>query len=261
MAMLAIKWKPDTVDYSGWFASSKQDGYRAIWTGVRLQSRHGRAYVAPDWFTRRFPSDIALDGELLVPGADFEAHGALLRHNISDPVWDVVEFRCFAMPDSGHKFQDVIPLMQRYHGHGPIRVLAQQVIASNTDAWEMATQIIADGGEGLVLRHPDSKYVNTRTPDLVKIKATSRALAEIVGRTIGTGRNSKRIGAYVCRFLDDNTEGEYVSDDLRNTTDTFNIGGLTDDMRENPLPTGTVITVGYQNLTRYRLPRFPRLIL
>jgi DNA ligase-1 len=254
-AMLAKKWSPKKVDYTGWFGSEKIDGYRALWDGQSLKTRNDNTYSAPASFTKHFPENMALDGELLIPGEGFEAHGALRRKDSSDHIWQKVRFYAFAMQDSGAPFSEVVRRMQRYDGNGPIIVLKQEKVGSNADAQERADAIIAEGGEGLMLREPSSVYAGKRSSDLVKIKVRDIAAAIIVGHTKGKGRNNARLGAYVCRFVEDED-----TDDDRNLVETFNVGGVTDAERENPRALGEIVTVGYQNLTKNGKPRFPRLV-
>lgn len=256
-AMLATKWSPTKVDYTGWFGSEKLDGYRAIWDGRTLTTRNNNPYSAPEMFTRHFPEDIALDGELVIPGVGFEVHGALRRKDSSDPVWKNVRFYAFAMQGSGTPFSQVVRRLQRYDGNGPIIVLKQERVRSNADAQEQAYEIIANGGEGLMLRNPASVYVGKRSPDLVKIKGSDNANAVIVGYKQGNGRNKDRLGAYICRFVV--AEGGRTDDD-RNIIDTFNVGGISDAERETPQSIGEVVIVAYQNLTKNGKPRFPRLV-
>jgi DNA ligase-1 len=250
-----------TKDYTGWLASSKMDGYRAIWNGHNLYTRNGILYVTPVHFTRQFPRGIALDGELCIPGFDFESHSKLLRKEANSPVWKVVEFHVFAMPNSTLPFSAVVRTLRQYHNRGPIRVLRQTTVRNNFHVKSLFDAIIADGGEGIMLRNPESIYVDGRTSDLVKLKQLYTATAVIVAYSQGKGRNSNRIGAYVCRFVIADGKSRQSSDDDRNLNETFHIGALSDAMRDTPLAIGTNITVQYQNLTRYKLPRFPHMLL
>ena len=258
MVILAKQWNPTKIDYSGWYASIKQDGYRAIWTGGYLQSRNGIYYNTPKWFTRYFPINVSLDGELFIPGATFEEHGALRRSNSTDQIWKRVEFHVFDIPKSNKQFKQNYKKLQKFDNHGPIRVLHQQKVHDNVHARRLADDIISGGGEGLMLRNPASIYVDKRTSDLVKIKDVRRASAVIVGHTSGKGRNWNLVGAYVCRFI--NEDSKHSSDDNRSLTNTFKVGNLSDDMRNTPLKVGTIIDVLYQSLTRKNTPRFPRML-
>ena len=100
----------------------------------------------------------------------------------------------------------------------------------------------AAGGEGLMLRRPQSPYTVGRTRDLLKVKMFKDAEAVVMKHLPGTGKHTGRLGALLVR--------------LPNGKE-FSIGsGLTDAQRDNPPPIGATITFKYQNLTKAGIPRF-----
>ena len=104
-------------------------------------------------------------------------------------------------------------------------------------------RIEALGGEGVMLRQPDSPYVAGRSPTLLKIKRFKDAEARVVGHEPGRGRHKGRLGALLVE----------IPSGVR-----FAVGtGLTDGHREMPPAIGAVITYRYQELTDAGVPRFP----
>ena len=61
--------------------------------------------------------------------------------------------------------------------------------------------ITEKGGEGLMLKDPNSYYENKRTNKLLKIKHFHDAEAEIVDHLKGKGKYENVLGAYLCKNL------------------------------------------------------------
>jgi predicted DNA-binding WGR domain protein len=62
-----------------WWMSEKLDGLRAVWDGTKFLSRGGNTFYAPTEFTKDFPSDIILDGELFCGRGNFDVASSLVR--------------------------------------------------------------------------------------------------------------------------------------------------------------------------------------
>lgn len=99
------------------------------------------------------------------------------------------------------------------------------------------------GGEGLMLRDPESIYEGKRSNTLLKVKTSMDSEATVIEHMLGTGKYKNQIGA------------------LKVQTDqgvTFSIGvGLNAKMRKDPPKVGTRITYIYYGLTDDGKPRFP----
>jgi DNA ligase-1 len=108
--------------------------------------------------------------------------------------------------------------------------------------------ILSQGGEGMMIRRPESKYVGKRSNDLLKYKPTFDSEAKIIGYEKGTGKNKDKLGAFLVRDLKTGKE--------------FKVGsGITDEQRENykkTHPLGTIITYLYTSFTKDGIPRHPR---
>jgi DNA ligase-1 len=59
----------------------------------------------------------------------------------------------------------------------------------------MLVEVIAKGGEGVMLRDPESKYEGKRSDKLLKVKKFDDAEATVIGHEKGTGRCSGMLGA------------------------------------------------------------------
>ncbi len=104
-------------------------------------------------------------------------------------------------------------------------------------------RVEALGGEGLMVRRPESRYEVGRSLTLLKIKTFHDDEARVLGHLKGAGRHKGRLGALFVE-LADGTQ--------------FSVGtGFSDAEREAPPPVGSVITFRYQELSDGGVPRFP----
>jgi DNA ligase-1 len=125
--------------------------------------------------------------------------------------------------------------------------LLYQAVCDGTDSLRAElTRIEALGGEGLMLRQPDSLYEAGRSSTLLKVKTFHDADAVVIGHQPGKGRHKGRLGAVLVA--------------LANGTP-FCVGtGFSDAQREKPPAIGSVITFRYQELTDGGVPRFPSFV-
>jgi DNA ligase 1 len=99
------------------------------------------------------------------------------------------------------------------------------------------------GGEGLMLRQPNSRYAAGRSLTLLKVKRFLDSEARVVGHEGGKGRHKGRLGALLVE----------LANGVR-----FAVGtGLSDAEREQPPSVGSFITFRYQELSDGGVPRFP----
>jgi DNA ligase-1 len=106
-------------------------------------------------------------------------------------------------------------------------------------------EVVAAGGEGLVLHRADAPYQVGRSDALLKLKPVQDADAVVVGHLPGQGKYQGRTGALKVR----DAKGRE-----------FLIGsGLTDAQRGSPPPLGSTVSYRWRGLTRSGLPRFASL--
>lgn len=107
-------------------------------------------------------------------------------------------------------------------------------------------EVLAESGEGMMLRDPKSPYEFRRTKTMLKVKEFHDDEAVVLGKEKGSGRLSNMMGALVCK----NKAGT-----------TFKVGsGFTDKQRRNPPKKGTQITYRYFEMTKENKPRFPTFV-
>jgi DNA ligase-1 len=242
--LLANVWDP-SIDPTGWWMSEKYDGLRGYWDGRQLWSRKGKLIHAPDYFLAELPRDIALDGELWIGRGQFEETTSTVLSETPDARWKSVHFMVFDAPQAKGTFEErmqflqaTLPKRNRF-----AKVVAQVRCKGTVQLLVERDRIVGLGGEGLMLRQPESEYEPARSPTLLKVKLYDDAEATVVAHQLGEGKFAGKLGSLRVR-TDDGKE--------------FSIGsGFTDAQRESPPSVGTVITYRFRGLTAKGLPRFP----
>lgn len=240
--LLAKNWAGS--DPASWWMSEKLDGVRAVWDCRTLSTRTGQRIHAPQWFIDALPSGEPLDGELWSGRGQFQNTVGVVRSHTAGDAWRSIRFAAFDAPMALGGFEDrQAALLEAVGTGGTVFALPQQRCESHSHMLEELARVEAEGGEGLMLREPGSRYERKRSGTLLKVKTFRDAEATVVGYESGTGRNAFCVGALVAR-LQDGTEFRISS-------------GLTDALRREPPKVGTLITFKFQELTDGGVPRFP----
>lgn len=236
-----------TANPADYWISEKYDGVRAIWNGHDLRFRSGRPVPAPAWFIAGLPEQ-ALDGELWLGRDRFDELSAIVRK--AEPVdaeWREVKYMIFELPGAPGTFTDRIVALRSIIATSSLpnlQAVPQFRIGDRKLLKRRLTEIVAVGGEGLMLHRADALYHGGRSDDLLKLKPFEDAEARVVGHEPGKGRFVGLTGALRMEMPDGKR---------------FRIGsGLADAVRRNPPPVGSLVTYRYQSLTPKGLPRFPR---
>ncbi len=243
--LLAERYR-DGIDVSNYWISEKLDGVRAVWDGRVLRFRSGNPVPAPQWFLDGLPAE-ALDGELWLARGRFDELSAIVRRKAPvDAEWRHVRYMVFEIPGAGGNFTERVARIQA-------------VVAGARQAWLMAIpqfrladvaalkkklgEIVRAGGEGLMLHRADAAYETGRSATLLKLTPWLDAEAVVVGHIPGKGRHAGRLGALRMEMPDGRR---------------FSLGsGLSDALRGDPPPLGTLVTYRYRELTPNGMPRFP----
>ncbi len=241
--MLAHTWNPQR-DIRGWWMSEKLDGIRGYWTGSQLISRAGNVLTAPPWFTENFPP-VALDGELWSGRQQFEKIASIVRRKTPHESWKTVRYMIFDAPQAAGGFARRLDFARQWfqqHPNPHVTIVEQEICQNEAHLRQKLAAIEALGGEGLILRKPQSPYTVGRSHDLLKVKTFQDAEAVVMQHLPGSGRNAGRLGALLV--------------ELPNGMQ-FAIGtGFSDAERDNPPPIGSTITFKHQGFTASGIPRF-----
>jgi DNA ligase-1 len=144
----------------GFLMSEKFDGWRVMVSGGRLVTRGGNFLDAPDWFTAGLPDGI--DCELHPGRGNFHSIQGRMRdgwRGLQLMVFDCVMDRAFRKRLAYLKtlaLPSHCELVPHIRCEGTVHLI------------EFADQIVANGGEGAVVRNPRAPYVAGRSEDVLR---------------------------------------------------------------------------------------------
>lgn len=229
-------------EINGWVMSEKLDGVRGFWDGKQLLSRQGLPLAPPDYFTKDFPP-FAIDGELFSERGKFEEISATVR-SANPKGWYKLKLHVFDVPNAEGDLFARLQVLQHYLTERPnpyIQIMEQIPVKDKAHLTAFFDEIQQLGGEGVVVRNPNSPYIHGRSAQILKLKAVNDEECTVVAHHKGKGKYADKLGAITC----ENQRGR------------FRIGsGFKDKDRENPPPIGTSITYKYRGLTANGKPRF-----
>lgn len=283
-AMLAKEYNlgDPKVDVKGKIASEKLDGYRAIYEGSEDQfmSRQEKPFNSPDWFTMAFPKRV-LDGELWIGRDNFQGMGVVRKKEPNDEEWMNVTYQVYDLIDSKEPFfkrvKELKRLVKLVQGRWkvmrkdlsypfntiscPLVFVEQIPVKSQEHLKEMYDEILAKGGEGIMLKDPNCDYeFGKRSSNLLKVKPNFDAEAVIVEYKKGKkgSKYEDDLGAFKCKPLLNHDTYMSIDEDENHE---FSISGMDDKVRVNykkTHPIGTIITYQYSGKTDKGAPRFAR---
>lgn len=226
----------------GWVMSEKLDGVRGFWDGKQLLSRQGLPLSPPDYFIKNFPP-FAIDGELFSERGKFEEISATVR-SANPKGWYKLKLHVFDVPNAEGDLFRRLAFLENYlkeYPDLPIQIIKQIPIKDKSHLNAFFSEIQQLGGEGIVVRNPNSPYIQGRSAQILKLKAVDDEECVVVAHHKGKGKYADKLGAITC----ENQRGK------------FRIGsGFKDKDRENPPPIGSMITYKYRGLTNSGKPRF-----
>lgn len=253
-----------------WFNRAK-DSREYICSG--LWSRLGKTFAAPKWFLDKLPEH-PLDGELFLGRGLFnKCVGIVKKHVPVESDWANMKYMPFDIPgyrdflDMGqikgagytHLFtgQDfpwltgrampfVMNVAKLMELGGVEQVqLPPKLSEATLMMYEKYHEVVAAGGEGIMLRDPLSRWTPQRSNKLLKVKPENKGQAIVVGFNDGLGKYTGMVGSLQCRDTKTNVP--------------FDLSGMTDIQRvPGYFKLQQVIDYVYTELTPAGVPRFPR---
>lgn len=243
--LLAQPWQAGT-DLADWWVSEKYDGVRGFWDGSALRTRGGERIAAPLWFTAGWPAT-PLDGELWAGRGGFEqAQSTVARQSPDDAAWRRLRYMVFDLPAHPGTFDERLPALRATVAaidQPWVVAVPQQRVASAARLQALLREVVAGGGEGLMLHRGSSPYRAGRGDALRKLKPHDDAEARVIAHLPGRGRHAGRLGALWVQT----PEGRR-----------FALGsGFTDAQRADPPPVGSWVTYRHRGVhPGSGLPRF-----
>lgn len=274
---ISLGCKMQTIPYCNYEPYMEDKISSGLWT------RNGKPIYAPDSFIKHLPTGYILDGELIGVGGymKFEDIISICRNEdrnsdswgkIEYNVFDVIPRNMFLRPRvimdrekhwsiRDHKYvglSDKGPLgctlyQHRYElltsleiGQNYWKVIHQNIIhySKYTTILEFLERAICNGYEGIMLRNPNSLWLDIRSNNLCKLKPSYDDEGVVVKTQPGTNRLKGKIGALI----------------LQTKYGLVKIGtGLTDVQRSiSPSEwKGKTVKYYYKELTKKGVPRHP----
>lgn len=233
------------IDVKQYLVSEKLDGVRAIWDGKKLTSRQGNIINAPAWFIKDLPNT-PLDGELWLARGQFDALSGAVRKDIPiDAEWQNISYQIFELPNAQGDFnaraKRIVKIVDQANlTH--LKAVAQFHVKNEAELNKKLKQVVANGGEGLMLHRADAAYITGRSDVLLKLKLLLDAEAIVIAHLPGKGKYVGKLGALLVE----------AQDGIR-----FKLGtGFSDAQRENPPAIGSLVTYTYRDKTKNGKPKF-----
>jgi len=225
--------------------SEKYDGVRALWDGRVLRHRSGRPVAAPRSFLAALPAE-PLDGELWLGRGRFDSLSAIVRTaSPREADWARVRYMVFELPGAAGSFAErAVRLAEVAKASTSAQLVAapQERVADRPALARRLESVVAAGGEGLMLHLASASVGVGRSNLLMKLKPHLDAEAVVIATKPGAGKYRGAVGALEVETADGRR---------------FLVGsGLSDGLRRDPPPPGSVITYRYRELTSTGLPRF-----
>lgn len=236
--------KPKTYDgtqkINNWLMSEKLDGIRAFWNGKELLTRNGHKIYAPIWFTQNFPP-FELDGELWTKRDDFATVQSIVLDKYPSNEWKKVTYNIFEVPHSKGDFTTRLKKAHRWflkNKNPYINVIAQKICKTKNDLELFLKEIIAQNGEGVILKNPNTEYFEGRSSHILKVKEYK----DMEGKIVAIDYLNRKMKSLIV--------------ELKNGV-VFKLGnGFTKALRRDPPKVGSIVTFKYYGLTKKNKPRF-----
>ncbi|GBE03857.1 DNA ligase [bacterium BMS3Abin09] len=235
----------DNIDVSGWLMSEKFDGVRGYWDGEKLLSKNGIPFNPHVDFIKNLP-DFPIEGEIWGGHNTFEKTSGIVRKQKTHNGWLDLKFAVFDVPGAAGGIEERLNIARQWFRENPSHyafVITQKKVRDIGHLKEELLRVEEMGGEGLIVRKPDTLYTKGRSPEILKVKSYYDMEAVVIDHIDGEGRNLGILGSLLVE-LPDKTR--------------FKIGtGFSDEERKYPPPVGSTITFKYYGFYKSGVPRFP----
>lgn len=241
------------------YVQPKLDGIRCVTDGQMFWSRNGKEFSTWNTHHLRQPKRLPflVDGEFMIrDGGDFEDLSSIARRH-KHPACEELELNVFDMM-AAQPFEWRIAQVKRVlaglEDATSWRFVPTTIVKNVHDIDLMYRRYLQWGREGAMVRSAAGLYVSSRTMDLLKYKPLKSKEFEIVDILEAKGKD-KRTPVFVC------WTGKGKIDDVKNWFRVRPMGTTSQRKsmwydKENIF--GQMLTVEFQNLTKYGKPRFPR---
>lgn len=240
------------------YSQPKLDGIRCIAKANGLFSRTGEKilscpHIEEDLasFFKKYPN-IKLDGELYNHKMKdkFEEIASAVRKtkNIDAKLTkDTVFYHVYDVSMKG-PFESRTEFLGALENIACVHLVRTDLVKSQDELDDLYGEYLAEGYEGQMIRTPKSEYQNKRTKDLIKRKEFIDEEFKIVDVMEGLGNWS----GYAKHLVVTSSDGREFKTGMRGDQEF-----LKKMLVEKKDYVGSDVTVRYQNLSSYGIPRFP----
>lgn len=118
-------------------------------------------------------------------------------------VWDQIPLEC-AVPGGkyGASYQQRLTTLEVQLGGEYIRMIDTRVVPSMDQALDHYREMLADGKEGTILKHPGGLWRDHTSKHQVKLKLEADCELKVVGFEPGKGKNAVTFGSLICESSD-----------------------------------------------------------
>lgn len=226
--MLAKKWDEERYHFKGKkiFIQEKYDGNRCIsWKedGVwKFQSRRGKP-LNVNFDMESFAGDIGMvfDGEVLTKRGDFNKASGIISSKDNDK--DQLTYVIYDIIDPELTYEERKLLLDKLHDTEKVKIaptLASGIYVGATnptekgqlselEIYDILTDMVGQGAEGIIVRIGDGLYENKRSLNLLKYKLVQTMDMKCTGWVPGTGKYEGMIGALTAELTTD--KGEHIT--------------------------------------------------
>lgn len=227
-----------------------EDGVCTLWSRTR-KPIYSLPHIVAE-IEKNFKGNITLDGEAYNHKykANFEEITSLVRQEVPHAKCTEVQYHVYDLVNND-SFKDRTVALKKVFDSSTftyLQYVMTEVVPTEDDVSEFFTKYRDLGYEGAMLRNVGGMYHNKRSADLIKVKEMQDAEFEIVGIDEGRGKLAGHVGSFVCKT---------ASGDTFNAKMSGNLGRLKEFFNDHSLWEGKTLTVQFQDLTAYGIPRFP----
>ena len=134
-------------------------------------SRNSKEIGCPLWFVDNFPVGIGLDGELWMGRGTFENVTSVLKSIGQPEQWEKMKYMIFDLPHSQLPYEERITQLKKLSLPSHVILVESIKCRDNNHLLKMLNEVVSEGGEGLMLRRPQSLYEAGRKSNvLLKVK-------------------------------------------------------------------------------------------
>lgn len=179
-------------------ASTKIDGVRALASQEAILTRAGKKLYGLENLQSQIPRGIMLDGELTIPGMNFQEGCGEIRSYNECPN---AVLHVFDIPDWNTNFLERLEHIRRLSiWFRSIKPVPCVVCHNEAEVRECFQENIRRGYEGLVVKPLNYKYERKRSKHWMKLKAMESYDLKVIGKFEGTGKYRGMLGGIVVNF-------------------------------------------------------------